>query len=133
MNGTKRLQRLALACGIALGGLVMSPSASAEECLPGFGPGCVTPYPAPPTERIPIHPAALNPIWVGGLDYVTPFPFIVDRDFVVLTVTLPDGHRVAGISAACRTDAEHPSCPNLALFALYDLRLRLDQALRARP
>lgn len=116
---------------LLIAGLAVSGSALAEECLPGFGPGCVTPYPAPPTERIPIHPAALNPIWVGGLDYVTPEGQVVSNDFVVLTVTLPDGHRVAGISAACAADSE--SCPNLALFAWFDLRLRLDQALRARP
>ncbi len=124
-------RRVAQACGLALIGLATS--AVAEDCLPGFGPGCVTPSPAPPTERIPIHPAALNPIWIGGMDYVTPVAQVVAGDFVVLTVTLPDGHRVAGISAACQTTAENPSCPNLALFAWYDLRLRLDQALRARP
>ena len=122
-------RRAAQACGLALIGLATS--ASAEDCLPGFGPGCVTPYPAPPTERVPIHPAALQPIWVGGSDYVTPVAQVVSNDFVVLTVTLPDGHRVAGISAAC--DAAAESCPNLALFAWFDLRLRLDQALRARP
>lgn len=116
---------------LLVAGLALSMSAIADDCLPGFGPGCVPPGTAPPSERIPIHPAALNPIWVGWLDYVTPAAFIVDRDFVVLTVTLPDGHRVAGISAACAADSE--SCPNLALFAWFDLRLRLDQALRARP
>lgn len=116
---------------LLVAGLALSMPALADDCLPGFGPGCVTPYPAPPTERIPIHPAALNPIWVGGLDYVTPAAQVVSNDFVVLTVTLPDGHRVAGISAACAADSE--SCPNLALFAWFDLRLRLDQALRARP
>lgn len=121
-----KLKSLLLAAGLAV-----SCPALAEDCLPGFGPGCVTPYPAPPTERIPIHPAALNPIWVGGLDYVTPAAQVVSDDFVVLTVTLPDGHRVAGISAACADDSE--SCPNLALFAWFDLRLRLDQSLRARP
>ena len=127
----KSKRRVAQACGLALIGLATS--AVADECLPGFGPGCVTPYPAPPTERIPIHPAAVQPIWVGGNDYVTPVAQVVGSDFVMLAVTLPDGHRVAGISAACKTDAEHPSCPNLALFAWFDLRLRLDQALRARP
>ena len=116
---------------VFVAGLAWSSLSIADDCLPGFGPGCVTPYPAPPTERIPIHPAALNPIWVGGLDYVTPAAQVVSNDFVVLTVTLPDGHRVAGISAACAADSE--SCPNLALFAWFDLRLRLDQALRARP
>lgn len=131
MNGTKRLQRLALACGIALGGLVMSPSATAEECLPGFGPGCVTPPPPPPpAERIPIHPAALNPIWVCGLDYVTPTAQVVGNDFVLLTVTLPTGYRVGGLSNAC---VGAGPCPNLALFAWEDLRLRMDNALRARP
>lgn len=125
----RRMKRVALACGIAWGGLSLSPSALAEDCLPGFGPGCVTPGPAPTTERMPIHPAALNPIWIGGADYVTPVGQVVDTDFVLLSVTLPDGYRVAGLSAACETD----SCPNLALFAWFDLRLRLDQALRARP
>lgn len=122
-------RRAARVCGLALIGLAAS--AAAEECLPGFGPGCVTPSPAPATERIPIHPAALNPIWIGGMDYVTPVAQVVAGDFVVLTVTLPDGHRVAGLSAACAPTAE--ACPNLALFAWFDLRLRLDQALRARP
>lgn len=114
---------------IALG-LLFFTSVMAEDCLPGFGPGCVTPYPTPTVERIPIHPAALNPIWVGGQDYVTPQAQVVDNDFVLLTVTLPNGYRVGGLSNAC---VGAGPCPNLALFAYFNLRERMDNALRARP
>lgn len=111
--------------------LALSAPVLAEDCLPGFGPGCVTPTVPTTPERIPIHPAALAPIWVGD-GYATVAGQVVADDFVLLVATLPNGYRVAGVSGACTTDAERPTCPNLALFALYDLRLRIDLALRAR-
>lgn len=117
---------LFLAAALAFAG-----SALAADCLPGFGPGCVTPTVPTTPERVPLHPAALAPIWVGD-GYATVAGQVVADDFVLLVATLPNGYRVAGVSGACTTDAAHPTCPNLALFALYDLRLRIDLALRAK-
>lgn len=121
-----RMKGLALACGIALGGL--SASANAEDCLPGFGPGCVTPGPAPTTERIPI-PGYLPTIWIGSDQFVQPACGGVAGEFALCVATLPGGYMVGGLSPSCPPANE--SCPNLPWLALSALRLNIDAALRA--
>ncbi len=113
---------------LLIAGLAVSGSALAEECLPGFGPGCVTPGPAPIPERIPI-PGYLPTIWIGGDQYVQPTCGVVAAEFALCVATLPGGYWVGGLSPSCPQANE--SCPNLSWLALSALRLNIDAALRA--
>lgn len=119
-----RMKPLLLAAAVALAGV-----AQAEECLPGFGPGCVTPPgPTPTPERIPI-PAYIAPIWIGGDQYVQPACAVVASEFALCIATLPGAYVVGGLSPSC--PPANASCPNLVYFGLNDLRLKVDAALRA--
>lgn len=113
-----------------LGGslFLASMSVFAEECLPGFGPGCVTPGVPVPEQRIPINAYVLQPIFIEEGQYASVEGQVIGN-FAVLTATLPDGYQVAGISPMCFTETP---CPNLGLLAWFDLKLRFDQALRSR-
>lgn len=102
----------------------------ADDCLPGFGPGCVIPPgPAPTPERIPI-PGYLPSIWIGGDQYVQPACGVVANEFALCIATLPGGYLVGGLSPSCPPANE--SCPNLPWLALTELRLNIDAALRAK-
>lgn len=109
-------------------GLAVSCSALAEDCLPGFGPGCAMPGVPPTPERIPI-PGYIPPIWIGGDQYVQPACGVVANQFVLCVAVLPGGYAVGGLSPSC--PPANDSCPNLAWLALAELRLNIDAALRA--
>lgn len=117
------MKSLLLAAGLTVAG-----SALAEDCLPGFGPGCATPGPTPTPERIPI-PGYLPPIWVGSDQYVQPACGVVADEFALCIATLPGGYMVGGLSPSC--PPANTSCPNLPWLALSVLRLNIDAALRA--
>lgn len=108
---------------------LISTPAIADDCLPGFGPGCVTPGPAPAPERIPI-PGYLPTIWIGGDQYVQPACSVVANEFALCIATLPGDYLVGGLSPSCPPANE--TCPNLPWLALSALRLNIDAALRAK-
>jgi hypothetical protein len=137
-----RMKGLVLACGIALGGLALAPSASAGVCaqIPPVnadcteGPGCwdPTPGPTPPPERIPLPVIALKPIWVGGTTYAAVVGAVID-DNIRLTACIPDPRIPGGYfpvtveSSPCLND----SCPYLWVSAKNRLTAETDLAARA--
>jgi hypothetical protein len=111
-------------------GLAVSTPIFAEVCVPGFGPGCVPPPgPTPAPERIPI-PAYLPTVFIGGTQFVVPDCEVVMQDFVKCKVTLSGGYKVGGDSPSC--PPANQTCDNLWVFAVSDLKLNVDAALRAK-
>jgi hypothetical protein len=122
------MKLMKLKAGLLAAGLAVSCSALAEDCLPGFGPGCVTPGVPTTPERVPI-PGYLPSIWIGGDQYVQPACSVVANEFALCLAALPGGYFVGGLSPSC--PPANATCPNLVWLALAELRLSIDAALRA--